>query len=312
MFINNIILIAFAVILICFSLANDAFLTIPNIREILMRVSIIAPVAFGVMLTLIVKGIDLSSATVLGLVGIALTSGIKSGLGLGTSVFLCLLLGLAVGLINAFLIAKANVNPFIATLVIAFIGVSVERIVTNGGLPIYLYASKGSFPNIYGGVIFGIPNPIFILSIVVVMYYIFLEKSEVGRKFYASGGSIKGAEVAGIKVRTYYGLAYIISGISAAVAGIILSSQIRSGQPMVGFIFLWDAIGASFMSSVLSKTNKPNILGTLFGVLILSTIANGFTLIGLKFYWNEFFRGAIILFLLIVYVIKQRQNKKGG
>ena len=307
-FINNIIFISFFVVVVYFSLVNNVFLSVPNFTEILMRSSIAAPVAFGVMLSLVVKGIDLSAGTILGLVGIALTSGIKSGLGVETSIILCLLLGLVVGLINALLIARANMNPFIATLAVMFVGTSIERVVTQGGLPIYLYSTKGLFPNIYRGAIFGIPNPILVLLTIIAIYYIFLEKSEFGRKFYASGASLKGAEVAGIKIRTYYSLAYVLSGVSAAVAGIVLASQVRSGQPMVGHSFLWDAIGAAYMSTIVSKTNKPNILGTFFGIIILSTINNGLTLIGVPFYWKEFFRGILILFILVASVIKKRYS----
>jgi len=309
-FISNIIFISFFAVVVYFSLVNNVFLSVPNFTEILMRSSIAAPVAFGVMLSLIVKGIDLSAGTILGLVGIAFTSGIKSGLGVETSIILCLLLGLVVGLINAILIARANMNPFIATLAVMFVGTSIERVVTQGGLPVYLYSTKGLFPNIYRGAIFGIPNPILILLTIMAIYYIFLEKSEFGRKFYASGASLKGAEIAGIKIRTYYSLAYILSGVSAAVAGIVLASQVRSGQPMVGLSFLWDAIGAGYMSTIVSKTNKPNILGTFFGIIILSTINNGLTLIGLQFYWKEFFRGILILFILIASVIKKRYSER--
>lgn len=300
------IVIGFLLVFFYFAFFTDSFISLSNLEDIIMRCTIVAPIAFGIMLTLIAKGIDLSTGTIVGLTGIILALGLESGLGVGSSVILCVLLGLVIGSTNAFLIAKANLNPFVATLAVMFIGESVERLLTQGGLPIYLYGVSSSFSNIYRGKLLGIPNPIFILIVLTLIYYVFLNKTKYGRRLYASGAGIKSARIAGVKVRTYYGLAYVISALSSVIAGILLASKVRSGQPLVGHAYLWDAIGASYISTLVSRRNRPNVFGTLLGILFFSVISNGLTLTGMAFYWKEFFRGALIIIVLLTSVLQTK------
>ena len=214
-----------------------------------------------------------------------------------------------IGLINALLIAKANANPFVVTLSTMFVGQSIERLSTQGGLPIYLYNTSTNFTNftnIYRGEIIGIPNPILIFIILTIVYYIFLNKTTYGRKFYASGTGIKAARIVGIKVRLYHGLAYLFSALSCVVAGIILASKINSGQPLVGEVYLWDAIGAGYLSTLISKTHRANIFGTVLGILFFGIVSNGLTLIGVEFYWKEFFKGILIMLILLFSAMQKR------
>ncbi|HOP25392.1 MAG TPA: ABC transporter permease [Defluviitoga sp.] len=300
------IIIGFAGILIFFSIKNYSFLQWQNIVDIIMRMSILSGPAFGVMLALVCKGIDLSSGTTMGLVAITLASAISAGKSFGVSLFFAFLVGSSVGIINALLIAKANLNPFIATISVLFIGNSIEKCVTRGGLPIYLYPSPKSLDRIYRGNILGIPTPIFIMVIMTLLLFFFLEKSKYGRKLRAAGENIKASRLAGIPVRFYYGLAYFFAAICATIGGIVVLSQIRAAQPLVGESYLWDAIGAAYLSTIMSPRGQPNVLGTLFGALVMATVANGFTLMGLSFYWKEFAKGVIILILLLVSTLKKR------
>ncbi|MDK2952531.1 MAG: ribose transport system permease protein [Kosmotogales bacterium] len=309
--VNGSIVIGFIGVIIVFAIKNSSFLSIDNISDILMRVSITAPAAFGVMLALIVKGIDLTPGTTMGLVGLTITGGITAGLSFGVSLVLSLLVGALVGICTALLISKANLNPFIATIAILFIGNSIEKGVTQGGLPIYIYPSPKPLNAIYRGTILGIPNPIIILIIITLVLYVFLDKSEYGRKMYACGESIKASRASGIPVRFYFGMAYFLAAICACVGGIILCSQIRSGQPLVGHSYMWDAIGAAYLSTIMSRRNfRPNVFGTLFGTLVMATVANGFTLMGIPFYWKEFAKGLIILVILMVSVMKKRYERR--
>lgn len=307
---KNIIFIGFVAMFIFFALSNESFIKLDNMKDILLRMSITAPVAYGVMLSLIMRGIDLSSGTTVGLVGLTIAGGISSGMNLGLSLFLAIIVGFAIGLMNAFLIAKANMNPFIATISVLFIGNSIEKVTTKGGLPIYLYPLPKALEYLYRGTIFGVPFPIFALLAVTVLLFFFLESTIFGRKMYASGEGIKASRNSGIPVRYYYGLAYLLSAILAVISGIFLCSQVRSGQPLVGHSYLWDAIGAAYLSTIVSRRHfRPNVLGTLFGAFVMSIVANGFTLMGTPFYWKEFFKGIVILLILILSVIKRRYQR---
>jgi ribose/xylose/arabinose/galactoside ABC-type transport system permease subunit len=291
---------------------NHSFMSFANFSDILMRVAVIAPIAIGIMFCLAVKGIDLSSGTVVGLTGIVLAIIIKQGNSLAAAILAMVLLGLLIGLINAILIAKFNMNPFVATLAIMFVGSSFEKVITRGGLPIYFYNDKSGIMDIYRGHILGIPFPIVMLFIIVLITYLIHEKTVIGRRLRASGESIKGATNAGINVRFFYGLAYVLSAALAALSGLIIASQVQSGQPLVGQSYLWDAIGAAYLSTTMSKTRRPNVLGTVFGTLFRSMINNGLTIMGLPFYWKTFFNGLIILFVLLTSVVNRGLMQKAN
>ncbi len=230
--------LALALAVVVFSAINMDYLSLGNLREILMRASITAPIALGIMLTLSLRGIDLSPGTTVGLTGIVMAMLIESKHGLAAGIALGLLIGLAVGCANAVLVARFNLEPLIATLSLMFIGSSIERALTKGGLPIYLIGEKVGLGNIYRGTVFSVPFPIWMLAAITLAFWLILEKTAFGRKFYASGASLRGSVNAGISVRAYIASAYIVSGLTAAYAGILVASQVRSGQPLVGQSFL--------------------------------------------------------------------------
>jgi ribose/xylose/arabinose/galactoside ABC-type transport system permease subunit len=300
------LLAAFVAITAFFTLNNGSFLSFSNFSDILLRVSVIAPIAIGVMFCLAVKGIDLSSGTVVGLCGIILSNIIKQGHSFAAGIAVVLLVSFAIGLIDALLIAKLNMNPFVATLAIMFVGSSFEKVITRGGLPIYLYNDKSGLSALYRNAVAGVPIPIVILIFLVIVTYLLYEKKIIGRHLRASGESIRGATNAGINVRFYYGMAYVLSAVLASVSGVIIASQVQSGQPLVGQSYLWDAIGAAYLSTTMSKQRKPNVLGVVFGTFFLSMINNGLTIMGLPFYWKTFFSGLIILFILLTSVVNRR------
>jgi len=303
---DNFILVIFFILLVAFSLLEKSFYSASNVIEMLLRVSITAPIALGIMLSIILRGIDLSPGTTLGLVGLTVAASIQDGLPLGVALILALLVGSLIGSLNGLLISRFNLVPFIATLSIQFIGNSIERGWTKGGLPIYLYKNSGALADIYRTSLLGVPIPIIILAVICAFYYLLLEKTVFGRKLYAVGFSIKGAMNAGINVRFYHFIVYLISALSSSVSGVIVASQVRSGQPLVGGSFLWDAIGAAFLGTLMSKRSVPNVLGTLFGALLFSIISSGLTFLGLSFYWKMFFRGFIILLILLAAAFRKK------
>lgn len=300
----------FAAIVGFFSLMNESFFGFANFSDILMRVAVTAPIALGIMFCLIVKGIDLSSGTVVGLAGIVLANMVKAEKPLALGILAVLFIGLAVGTIDGILIAKLNMNPFVATLAVMFVGLSFEKVITQGGLPVYLYGSVNSLSGIYRNRLLGIPLPIVILIFIIMITYVISEKMVVGRRLRAAGESIKGSANAGVNVRLYFAAAYIVSGVLAACSGVIIASQVQAGQPLVGQSYLWDAIGSAYLSTALSRTRRPNVFGTVFGALFLAMINNGLTILGLPFYWKTFFSGLIILFILLVSVVNRGLMRK--
>ncbi len=309
-----IILLAIVCVVVFFSIVNKNFLSLVNIGEIIIRVAELSPIALGIMVVLIVKGIDLSPGMSIGLLGIISVSFIAKGSPLIVGLTIAFAFALIIGLLNGILIAKFNMNPFITTLAMMFIGMSLEKVLTRGGLPIYLYGGTSGFGQIYREKIKGLPLPILILLIILICLSIVLNKTVYGRRLYASGLSVKGAINSGIPVRNYFASAYVISSILVFFSAIFIASKVRSGQPLIGQSYLWDAIGAAYLSTILSDTKRPNVGGTVIGVVFLAILTNGLTMFGLQFYWKTFFRGFLILFILIAStldMVSVKYDRKG-
>lgn len=301
--------LAFLVVCVVFALLSPAFLTTANLLDLLKQISIVTVVSFGMTVVIISGGIDLSTGATVGIAGLALATVLQEGGGLLFGCLVALLCGLIFGVINGTLVTRANMNPFIVTLATLLIGNSVQIVYTKGGLPIYLMIPPQSFIFIAHGKVLGIPVPVIILLAIFSVYYLLLQRSSYGRYLYAIGSNIDASDLSGIKVRKIVSYAYILSGLTAAVAGIILASRVMSGQPLAGESYLWDAIGASFMGTIISRIGRPSLLGTIFGSLFIGVIMNGLTLLNVVFYWQEFAKGFIILFILLIWALQKAQRE---
>jgi ribose transport system permease protein len=301
--------LAFLIVCVAFSLLSPAFLTTANLLDLLRQISIVTVVAFGMTLVIISGGIDLSTGAVVGIAGLALTTVLEKGGGLLVGCLVALLFGVLFGVINGTLVTRANMNPFIVTIATLLIGNSLQIVYTRGGLPIYLMIPPKNFMFIAHGRVGGIPVPVIILLMIFGLYYLLLQRSSYGRYLYAIGSNIDASELSGIKYRKIVTFAYILSGISAALAGIVLSSRVMSGQPLAGEAYLLDAIGASFMGTIISKVGRPSLLGTMFGSLFIGVMMNGLTLLNVVFYWQEFAKGFLILFILLIWALQKAQRE---
>ena len=217
-----------------------------------------------------------------------------------------LLAGAAVGLLNAFLVVRLTVSPFLATLGVFFIGGSVERIFTNGGGPISFRQVPGSYYAIGIGEAFGVPLKVWIAAALVLAYYLILERSILGKRIHAIGMQPTAARVAGLKVKAYTALGFIAASATCAVGGIIASASLRMFTPLAGNAYLMTAIAAAFIGASIHPRGRPNVLGTLLGVLFLGMIANGLDLMGLDFNLKDALSGIILVVALALAVAQKR------
>ena len=292
---------------IFFALYNSSFLNPTNLVHILEGSAILLILALGMTLVVAQGGIDLS-------VGIALDFGSAFAIvalkDYGVDWYVAVLIGIGggmiIGLLNAFLVVTLSVSPFLATLGTFFIGSSVERIFTDGGGPISFRRLPAEYHSLAVGDVFGIPTEVLIATIVLVIYYVFMERSIYGKRIHAIGLQRSAARVAGINVKKYLFFGFVIASATCAIGGIIASANLRMFTPLAGYSYLLNAIAAVFIGAAIHPHGRPNVLGTLAGVLFLGMVANGLNLMGLNFNLKDAISGIILVAALVAAVAQRR------
>lgn len=289
-----------ALILVCalFSSMTSRFLTPTNISVILNQVSVNAILAFGVTFVIIAGGIDLSLGSLVAVCGVvvALLSQ-NNEYSLWLAIIGTLIAGIALGALNGIIVVLTKVPPFIVTLGTMTIGRGVALILSKGRPISELNESLNFLGN---GDLFGIPIPILFLVLSYVTCHILLTKTIFGRYVKAIGGNEMASYVAGVRVNRIKLYVYMISGLFAALAGILLTARINTGQPNAGLGFELDAIAAVIIGGTSTRGGKGTITGTLLGVLFIGVINNGLDLINVSAYWQQVIMGGIIILAVVL------------
>ena len=289
-----------ALILVCalFSSMTSRFLTPTNISVILNQVSVNAILAFGVTFVIIAGGIDLSLGSLVAVCGVvvALLSQ-NNEYSLWLAIIGTLIAGIALGALNGFIVVLTKVPPFIVTLGTMTIGRGVALILSNGRPISDLNESLNFLGN---GDLLGIPIPILFLVLSYATCHILLTKTIFGRYVKAIGGNEMASYVAGVRVNRIKLYVYMISGLFAALAGILLTARINTGQPNAGLGFELDAIAAVIIGGTSTRGGKGTITGTLLGVLFIGVINNGLDLINVSAYWQQVIMGGIIILAVVL------------
>ncbi|MBU8879844.1 ABC transporter permease [Bacillus sp. FJAT-29790] len=299
------IYIAFAILFIILSISSESFLTTSNIINILRQVSIIGIVAIGMSFVIITGGIDLSVGSIMALSAVVAASfaQVDSGHSLLIPILIGMFVGLACGMINGVLIAKWKVAPFIATLGMMTAARGFAMVYTDGRPVIGL---SDAYNHIGSGSFLNLPIPV-ITFIVVVLIGIFLLKFTVfGRYVFATGGNEQSAKLSGINVTFIKISVYSIAGLLAGIAGMILSSRIMSGSPVLGQGYELDAIAAVVIGGTSLFGGVGSIFGTLIGVLIIGVMNNGLDLLNVSSYYQQILKGAII----VIAVLLDKKNQQ--
>lgn len=289
-----------ALILVCalFSSMTSRFLTPTNISVILNQVSVNAILAFGVTFVIIAGGIDLSLGSLVAVCGVvvALLSQ-NNEYALWLAILGTLVVGIALGALNGIIVVLTKVPPFIVTLGTMTIGRGVALILSKGRPISDLNESLNFLGN---GDLLEIPIPIIFLVLSFATCHILLTKTIFGRYVKAIGGNEMASFVAGVRVNRIKLYVYMISGLFAALAGILLTARINTGQPNAGLGFELDAIAAVIIGGTSTRGGKGTITGTLLGVLFIGVINNGLDLINVSAYWQQVIMGGIIILAVVL------------
>jgi len=282
----------YVIVIIFFSLRSEQFLTYSNAINILSNVSVIGIVSIGQALNLISGGFDLSVSGTVPLGAVVFTKFINNGTEIVPAMMLTILIGASVGLVNGLLITRVGINPLIATLGTMSITQGLAQTIT-GGL-------TESFNNLDAGILaessFGtIPNHVWVLLIVSVIGMLVLRFTVYGRSIYTLGGNREAARLAGLRVDLLTISVYVICAALASLAGIIVASQLLAGSATLGTNSALTSIAAVVLGGASLAGGKGGIGGTLIGVLILGTLANGLALLAVPAFYQTIATGVVLL-----------------
>ncbi|AJD44202.1 sugar ABC transporter permease protein (plasmid) [Rhizobium gallicum bv. gallicum R602sp] len=297
------LVVALLAVFAVFSIAAPGFLTTANLLSILVNnFTLLAIVAIAMTFAVSAGGIDLSVGTAIDFASFAFVSLVLAGQPVALALAAGIGAGALVGILNAALISGIGISPFLATLGTLFIGRSVQQLLTNGGNPVYLPPAgvPESFRFLGRGIVGGMPVPLLIAAAVILVAFVILTRSRFGRVVLSAGIAAGVVRYSGIPLRSYIAVTYVLVSAIAAIAGLVLTSTVTVYIPSSGNAFLLNAIGATFIGTTLSRHGRPNVAGTVLGVLLLSIVANGLLLTGLNFYWQQVGTGLLIFAVLAV------------
>ena len=286
------------VVSILMGLASDNFFSVNNIMNVLRQVSVVGILAVGMTFVILTGGIDLSVGAVMALVG-TLSAGLMVNTGLPASLALPagLFIGLGIGIFNGALVAWGKMPAIIVTL--ATMGMARGLgLIYSGGYPVSGIPSWISWFGV--GRVGVVPVPVIIMVVIYAVAWVLLQRTAFGRHVYALGGNELAARLSGVKTRRVKLAVYGISGVTAALAALILTGRLMSGQPNAGVGFELDAIAAVVLGGTAIAGGRGLILGTLIGAVLLGILNNGLNLMGINPYLQDVIKGGIIL--LAIYI----------
>ncbi|TWT00476.1 ABC transporter permease [Planomicrobium sp. CPCC 101079] len=300
-----------AFIILYFSSISEAFLTYGNFTDILRSISIVTLLALGVTFTLVVDGFDLSVGSTMSLATVVTASlMVWYELPLWLVLVLPLLVGVAIGALNSFLIVVIGIPDLLATLGMMYIVAGLHRTYTEGysiynNMPL---TSGGTAPGqlseaflwIGQGKMLGLPVPVWIMLVMVLATYVVLNHTRWGRILQMTGGNAEAATLSGVNVKKVKFAAYVISGVFASMAGILFTARVGSGQIDAGAPLMMEAVAAVFVGYSVLGAGKPNALGTFFGAAVIGILLNGLTILNLPYYAFDIIKGGVLVIALAV------------
>ena len=302
------ILIALAGLCIFLEIMNQRFFTWSNWLTILDNVSKTGFLAIGIMLCIMLGGIDLIAGAGIACSGVLCICCMERWhLPMVVAIIAGLLVGLIAGMANGFIIAYSGIHPFVVTLAMQSILRGVAYLLANAQ-PVPLYVNE-VFPNIGIARLMGVPLPIIYLIILFIIQWLLLSKTKTGRYIYAVGGNETAARFSGINVEKIKILVWTFSGLLCAFAGIVLSAKLKSGQPSTSVGAETDAIASCVLGGTSMYGGTGRTSGVIIGVFIIGVISNGLTLMHLDVNWQYVVKGVIILVAVYSDMVRQRKSQ---
>ncbi len=301
-------LIALFLLCLVISVLSDKFLTTNNLWNVLRQISVNICISVGMTLIVLMAGIDLSVGSVLAFTSAVCAGLLKNGIAIQSldlfigftvlgSVLSALIIGLMMGIFNGWVITKFSLPPFVATLAMLTIARGATMLYTQG-IPISNLGS--SFEFIGSGWLLGIPVPVWISTIMVLIVVFITKKTAFGRYIYAIGGNEKAAFLSGININNIKLAVYGIAGMMAAIGGVLVTSRLNSAQPNAGTSYELDSIAAVVIGGTSLSGGVGTVTGTVIGAVIIGVLNNGLVLLNVSPFWQQVVKGLVILLAVII------------
>lgn len=299
-----------ALIILCLFLAlnpatRESFCTTRNLWNVLRQLSTNLYLACGMTMVIILGGIDLSVGSIIALSGCVAAGGVaRYDLPIPVAVLLGICAGAAVGVFNGLVVAKTTIPAFIVTLATMNIAKGLAYVYT-GGSPVRVVSDEWQF--IGAGYAAGVPTPVWLLLLILVLTGVIMNKTRLGRHMYAVGGNPQAAVFSGINVERVKFLVHVFTGVMAGIAGVVLASRMYSGQPTAGEGAEMDAIAAVVVGGTSMQGGSGKIGGTIIGGLIIGVLNNGLNLMNVNSFWQYVVKGIVILLAVFIDFFRTRK-----
>ncbi|MCK9250409.1 MAG: ABC transporter permease [Solirubrobacteraceae bacterium] len=300
------VIVAFALIIVIFSIARpETFPTTENLQAILANAAAAMIIATGLTVLLVIGDFDLSFGSMISLAGgAAVILMANHGVAWPVALLVGILLGVAGGAVNGLLTAYFGGSSFIITLAMGTVLTGVEFAITDQKT--IFEGVDPSFASIAQNEFLGLSNMFWIAAAIAAILWLFLDKTEAGRYMYAIGGNPEAARLAGIRTKFLRLVAFVIVAVTAAIVGLLLSSNSGSYSPSFGASFLLPAFAAAFLGSAMLRPGQFNIPGTVIGVLFLGVIQTGLTMLNLQTFVINLVQGAILIAAVLLSRLGER------
>ncbi|MFE9699799.1 substrate-binding domain-containing protein [Streptomyces sp. NPDC006270] len=300
---DNGALSALVVLVVAMSLLSGDFLTTQNLLNVGVQAAVTAILAFGVTFVIVSAGIDLSVGSVAALSATVLAwSATSAGVPVVLAVVLAIVTGIACGFVNGALVSYGKLPPFIATLAMLSIARGLSLVISQGS-PIAFPESVSVLGDTLGG---RLPVPVLVMIAMGLITALILGRTFIGRSMYAIGGNEEAARLSGLRVKRQKIVIYALSGLFAAVAGIVLASRLVSAQPQAAQGYELDAIAAVVIGGASLAGGVGKASGTLIGALILAVLRNGLNLLSVSAFWQQVVIGVVIALAVLLDTLRRK------
>jgi len=308
-------LIALILIIAFFALQSGNYLSAGNLTSITKQVAFNAIIALGMLLVILNAGIDLSVGSTVGLTG-AVAGNLFRGLNLPLTdvimipkvwvvVVLCVAVGMLVGLINGLLISRLHLAPFIVTLGMLYVARGLTQVLLNGqNITDELRGQPGlnntGFLETFASRPLGIPLSAWVMVLLAVAFSVLLTRAPFGRWLYATGSNSRAAQLSGVPVHRVQTRIYVLSGMCAAIVGVLQIANISASTADLGQFYELNAIAAVVIGGAALSGGRGTVRGTIIGAFVIGFLANGLVIIGVSPFWQQVVTGAVIILAVAV------------